>query len=146
MAKRATLNVNMDLFAPMITKLDELGGNVKEIVTDALEQAAETIEWDTVDAVKDSNLPAKGKYSKKATENSIVRDSKVEWSGTYASINVGFDYQKEGAGGYLITGRPDMPPDMELNKMYKGKRYRKLLENDIKEIINDAIMEKMGGD
>lgn len=146
MAKRATLRIDTDVFSPLITKLDELGGDVKNVVSDALEQAAETVENDTVEAVKDANLPAKGKYSKKATKASIVKNAEVKWTGTYAVIHVGFDYSKRGAGGYLITGTPNMKPDRALNKMYKGKRYRQELESDIKEVINDAITRKLGGE
>lgn len=146
MAKRAILNLDTRNIEELITKLDELEGDIKTVVSDALEQAAETIEWDTVDAMKASNLPAGGKYSNQDTEKSIVHDARVTWQGTYASIPLGFDFGANGAGGYLITGTPKMKPNYALNKIYKSKRYMKQIEKDIVEIINDAIMDKMGGD
>lgn len=145
MAKKNTLNISMSPFEDLLVKLDELEGNVKEVVTDALEQAAETIEWDTKDALHSANLPAKGKYSDGDTKKSVVEMSTVKWEGTMASINVGFDYGKNGAGGLLITGTPNMKPDYALNKIYKSKRYMKQIQNDMLEIVNDAIEEKMGG-
>lgn len=144
-SKRATLNFDTSPFEELITKLDGLGGDVKSVVTDALEQAAETIEWDTKDAMQATNLPAKGEYSTGDTEKTIVSNSQIEWSGTMASINVGFDYGKNGAGGLLITGTPKMQPNRALNKIYTSKKYMKDIQNDIAEIVNDAIVEKMEG-
>ena len=60
-----------------------------------------------------------------------------------ASIPVGFDYDKPGAGGYLISGRPDMSPDVKLNQMYTGKKYMRQIEKDMVEVINDEIVRKM---
>ena len=143
--KRKTLQLDVKGFEDLITKLDSLGGNVKGVVADALEQAAETIEHDTIEAVKKSNLPAGGKYSKGDTEKSIVRNAKVKWEGETATVKVGFDYDKPGAGGFLITGTPKMAPDQALKKIYKSKKYMKDIQNDISDVIQDAINETMGG-
>lgn len=142
---RNTLKLQLSGFEDMLTRLNKLGGDLKPIVTDALEQAAETIEWDTKDAMAKSNLPAGGKYSGGDTENAIIDSPRVEWSGTMAEIGVGFDFGKPGAGGFLITGTPRMAPNSALKKIYKQKKYRTELEKDMMEIVNDAIVEKMGG-
>lgn len=142
---RNTLTLELSGFEELITKLEKLGGDVQKATTDALEQAAETIEFDTKDAVKDSLLPAGGKYSRGDTERSIVSGSEVKWSGSTAEISVGFDYGKQGAGGFLITGTPRMKPDMELKRIYKGATYKKQIVNDLIEVISDYIDDKMGG-
>ena len=126
-------------------KLDRLGGDLKEVTEDALGQAAETIEWDTVDAVQKPNLPRGGKYSNGDTEASIVRDAKVEWEGMTGSIGVGFDFGKPGAGGFLITGTPRMAPVGPLTEIYKRKRYMSQIQKDMQEIVSDAIKERMEG-
>ena len=41
---RNTLKISTKGFGKMLTELDELGGNITKVATDALEQAAETIE------------------------------------------------------------------------------------------------------
>ena len=142
---RNTLKLQLGGFEELITKLEGLQGDVKGAVTDSLEQAAETIEWDTKDAVKHANLPAEGIYSQGDTERSIVENSKVNWSGTLAEIGVGFDFGKPGAGGYLITGTPRMKPDYELQKIYKKKKYMTALQKDMAEVVNDYIVKKMEG-
>ena len=142
---RNILKLQLEGFEKLIANLEGLKGDVKGAVTDALEQAAETIEWDTKDAVKDANLPAKGVYSRGDTEKSIVENAKVNWSGTVAEINVGFDFGKPGAGGYLITGTPRMKPDYELQRIYKRKKYMSQIQKDMAEVVNDYIVDKMEG-
>lgn len=131
-------------FQEYIEKLDKLGADLKSILTDALEQAAETVQYDTEDAVQKSGLPAKGKYSKGDTEKSIIKDAKVKWSGEIAEIDVGFDYNKPGAGGLLISGTPKMKPATQLNRMYTGKKYMKQIQQDMADIFQDEIDRRMG--
>lgn len=145
MAKRNTLKLTTSGFEELITKLDELGGDIMSVVEDALTQAGETIGEDTVEAVDNAYLPAKGKYSKGDTKKSVIRNPKVEWNGTIASVEVGFDYSKKGAGGFLITGTPRMKPDYELQKIYKKKPYMKQIEAEMIDVVQSAITEKLGG-
>lgn len=142
-----TMRLDLSGFKEMMTELDRLGGDLKEITEDALTQAGETIADDTMDAVQDSNLPAGGKFHHKGnpTESSIVKNPKVEWEGMTGSIGVGFDYSKPGAGGLLISGTPRMKPDQELKKIYKNKKYMSQIEDDMKAVISDAINKRMGG-
>lgn len=144
MAKKNTLKLELSGFNELVTKLDGLNGDVKKVVTNALDQAAETIAEDTKEAVQKSKLPAKGKYSTGDTERAIVKP-KVEWSGTTASVGVGFDYSSNGAGGFLITGTPRMQPDRELQKMYKQKKYMSGIQKDMQEVVLDEIEKVMGG-
>lgn len=139
------LKIDYSAFNDLLTKLDELQGDLKPVVTDALEQAAETVEWDTKEAIAKSNMPAKGIYSQGDTQKSIVENARVTWSGSRAEIGLGFDFGKAGAGGFLITGTPRMKPDYALQKIYKKKKYMTDLQNDMAEIVNDAIADHIGG-
>lgn len=140
-----TLKMNMSGFEKLIVSLSSLDGDVKKAVEESLERAGKIIEEDTIEAVQNSNLPAKGKYSKGDTRQSIVHNPTVHWSGSEASINVGFDYSKKGAGGLLITGTPKMRPDDSLKKIYKSKRYIRDLQKEIYKIMNEHIQKSMGG-
>ena len=142
---RNTLKLQLTGFNELLTKLDRLGGDLKPVIEDALAQAGEKITEDTLEALSDSNLPAGGKYSTGDTDASVVRNPRVGWEGTTASIGVGFDFGKPGAGGYLISGTPKMKPDYALQAIYKKKKYMTNLQNDMKDIVNDAIIEKMEG-
>lgn len=145
MAKRKLFNINYSQFEDLLTELDAVGGKIKPVVTDALEQVAETVEYDTKEAMTKSNLPAKGIYSNGQTEKSIVENARVEWSGTIAEIGLGFDFGKKGAAGFLITGTPRMKPDYALQKIYKRKKYMNQIQQDIVDIVSDAIDEQIGG-
>ena len=146
MAQRNTLRLDTSGFVEMLRKLDSLGGDVKKATQDALLQASETIYEDTLDAMQKSNLPAGGKYSQGTTMESIIRDAQVTWEGLVASVPVGFDFSKPGAGGFLITGTPKMQPDRELHRMYKQKKYMRDIQNDMGDVIMDFVTSAMEGD
>ena len=139
------LKLDVSGFEEYIQKLEKLEADIKPIVSDALNQAGETITDDTFDAVSDSNLPRGGEYSTGKTKESIIKNPRVKWSGTMAEIGVGFDFSKPGAGGYLITGTPRMTPDKALNRIYKSKKYMKDIQKDMIDIFQDEISRRMGG-
>ena len=60
-------------------------------------------------------------------------------------MGVGFDYAKKGAGGFLISGTPRMRPDYELRKMYKQKTYMRKIQQDMIDVVEDYIVDAMGG-
>lgn len=140
---RNTLNLDLSGFEEALTRLEDLGGDVKQAVSDGLTAAAAKIANDTEKALNAPSLPARGKYSSGDTEKTIVRDARVEWEGTVASIAVGFDFSKPGAGGFLISGTPRMQPDKELNKMYKQKRYMNQIAKVIENSVADHIIRRM---
>ena len=140
---RNTLRLDTSGFESMIRKLDELGGNVQEVVSEALTTVSHRVAQDTEIALSSSNLPASGKYSGGQTRDSIVRDAQARWEGLIAWIPVGFDFQKEGAGGFLISGTPRMRPDAELSKIYKQKRYMNQIQKEMSEVVLGHIVERM---
>lgn len=141
------LKLDTSAFEDYARKLENLNADLKDIFTDALQQAGETITDDTIEAMSDEYLPAGGQYRKEPskTEASIVKNPKVVWHGMVGEIALGFDFDKPGAGGYLITGTPRMDPDKELNKIYKQKRYMNNIKKDMIDIFNDKIERRMGG-
>lgn len=130
-------------FEPLLRQIQKADGDVKKAVTRALDQIAETIKEDTEEAIVKKNLPARGKYSKGHTAESIVQDTQTRWEGEIGWVPVGFDFSKPGAGGYLITGTPKMQPVAQLNKMYKKKRYMNDLGKDIEDVLMDFISDAL---
>lgn len=140
---RTTLKLDTSGFEELINRYKKLGGDTKQIVEKALDKIGDEITQDTQTAVSKKNLPQKGKYSKGNTEKSIVKNPRTTWSGEIASIQVGFDYSKPGAGGFLITGTPRMQPDRELHKMYKQKAYMRHIQEDMIEVVQAEIKERI---
>ena len=130
-------------FEEMITKLDAVGANVKDFVTESLEAVGEDVGVQTKEAL--TNLPAGGKYSTGDTEASVVTNPKVEWQGSVASIGMGFDYMKPGAGGFLISGTPRMRPVQGLVSIYKRKTFWKKMGEGLQDSFEDYFNETMGG-
>lgn len=146
MAKRKnSLSIDFSNFSGYAERLDELGADLNKIFADAMEQAAETVENDIVDAVAAANLPARGKYSQGATEASIIRNARVSWQGPVAEIPIGFDKTKPGAGGWLITGTPKMQPDYALEDIFSRKSYERKIVKQIQEELQDELDSRLGG-
>lgn len=138
-ARKNGISIDFNGFAEYAEILDEMGRDVQKVFTDAMEQAGQTVAEDTHDAVAKANLPASGRFSRDNTEAAIIDDPKVEWSGGYGEMKLGFDYAKPGAGGFLITGTPKMRPDHELEIIYAQKKYEKQLREDIDAVFRDYI-------
>ena len=144
-SRKNSLSIDFSNFAEYAERLDELNADLKEIFQDAMEQAAETVEWDIMDALADANLPALGKYSQGATEASVIRDAKVQWQGMRGEIPIGFDKTMPGAGGWLITGTPKMRPDYKLEDIFSRRSYERKIMKQIEEHLQEEIDERLGG-
>lgn len=134
----------------LILRVDEAGLGVKPVLTNALEQMAETVQDDTIEALAPQNLPRQGRYSTGATEAAVVKNAQVEWSGNRATIGFGFDRTKPNNGQRLITGTPRMRPDIWLQRIYGGwakahNTYQKELTEDVQEVFLDYIQRTIGG-
>ena len=137
--------VDFSAFAEYAEKLDKLGADLKDVIGDAMEEAAKQVQEDTADAVESANLPAGGQYSDGETRASIVRDVTPKWSGSVGEVHLGFDKSKPGAGGFLITGTPKMAPDAALAEMYSGKKYQRQINKKIEEHLQKAL-DELGGE
>lgn len=145
MAKRKNwISIDMYAFADYADKLDKLGADLKKVLGEAMEEGAAKVEEDVLKAIEPANLPAKGKYSRGKTKESVIKDAKVKWSGSYGEIGVGFDKSKPGAGGWLITGTPKMRPDQELAKIFQSKKYANKINDEIKKELQKEL-DKLGG-
>lgn len=148
MAKRKSMiSIDFSNFSDYAERLDNLEADLKKVFGNAMEQAAQTVQNDTIAAMASSNLPAGGKYSgeDKDTEASIIRDAKTVWRGSLGEIGLGFDKTKPGAGGFLITGTPKMRPNQALANIYSRKTYEKKLKKQIENDLQKAIDKAMGG-
>lgn len=143
-SRKNYLSIDFSAFADYAERLDRLGADIQKIIGDAMEQAAETVQDDTRDAIASGNLPAGGKYSTGDTAASIIDSPKVQWSGSLGEIGIGFDKTKKGAGGWLITGTPRMQPDAALEAIYRSKKYANTINKQIREELQDAL-DGLGG-
>ena len=143
-SRKNGIYIDFSRFAELAEELDKLGASLEDIIADALEQMAETVEYDTIEATEKINLPAYGECSGGETQNSIVRNAKAVKTNVFVEIDFGFDKTKPGAGGFLITGTPKMKPAFKLEKIYGQKKYEKELHKDIDQLMQDELDERLG--
>lgn len=136
---RNILKLDTSGMTQMLKRLEDIGGNAQKAVSDSLEQAAQKIHDDTIEAIAAPNLPAKGRYSTGKTRESVIDDTHVRWEGSTGWVPVGFDFAKEGAGGFLITGTPKMRPDAALHRMYKQKKYMSEIQEQMWNTVSDYV-------
>ena len=144
-ARGRMLSIDFSNFSEYAEKLDQLGANLQKVIGDAMDQAAETVQDDVIEAMNTANLPAGGKYSQGDTRSQIIKDAKTVWHGSQGEIGLGFDKTRPGAGGFLITGTPKMRPNYALEDIFSRKKYLTIINKQITEEFQDAIDEYMGG-
>lgn len=142
---RNKMSFDFSKLSDIIEKLEKAGADLEKVVKEVLEDAAEDITNDTIDGLAPANLPAGGKHSTGETLASVIRNPKVETSGTMMTIGVGFDKSKKGAGGWLITGTPKMAPAKKLNEIYVSKKYENKLMKELEAKLEDKLDEIVGG-
>lgn len=128
-----------------IEKLQDLNADLKSIVGDALEQAADDPTADTISAMKDRYMPAGGKYSTGKTKETVIKNPKTKWRVDVGSIGIGFDKTENGAGSLLITGTPKMQPNPKLAQIYTRKKTQREFFNTVVECLENAIDDELGG-
>ena len=145
MARRKNfIDIDFTTFTRYAEQLEKFGADLQMTMQEAMEKTGKTVAEDTEAAMAASNLPAHGKYSTGETADSIIKDPKVEWSGNLGTMRLGFDFGKPGAGGFLITGTPKMPPNQKLAQMYTGRKYERDLVKGIEDNLEKEL-EKIRG-
>lgn len=129
------LKFEFEGFDELIEKLTNLGGDVRKTAEKGLKECHKQVTKDALQAItphKDTGV----------TEKSLYTDGKVEWTGTQASIPVGFSISKGGiASIMLMYGTPRMPKDKNLYNALSPKS--KELESKVKQIQEDIFYEEI---
>lgn len=133
-------------FDEMIAKLDELQGDLKKTTEKALKAS-----FDYVTPKLHEDMKKHRKTGE--TEDSIVDDARVNWEGSTASINVGFDIMSGGLPSiFLMYGTPRHAPnhpgtnaDKKLYNDIFGPKTKKEIAEIQREIFAAEIKKKMEG-
>lgn len=145
MAKKR-FSLEFDGMEELAKKLEFLNGNLQSTAEKALQESQKHLIPKIKKAMQKKNLPAKGKYSSGDTEKSIIENDTVNWNGTVASIDVGFDMDKSGLKSvYLMHGTPRMNPVKGLKASIYGSASKKEVEAIQAEIFQKEIKRVMEG-
>lgn len=138
MSKKNKVTIDFKGFEEYAENLDKLGGDLKSAVDKAL--------LESKDFVDEQLRTEMSKHKRTGRTVSTIKDDDVEWSGTLASIDVGFSISHGGlASIFLMYGTPRAQPDRKLYNAIYGRTTKRKVREIQEEIFTKAIKEKMGG-
>lgn len=136
------LDLDFSGFDSILDELNKMGEDAKAVTDDALREAFKIITRKAEDAIQKPNLPRQGKYSSGRSEKSLVRDPKITWSGSVASVDVGFNIKKGGLPTiFMMYGTPRYMKVQALYDAFFGEQT----EAEIFAAVSETYAKKLGG-
>lgn len=125
--------IEFDGFEEVIARFTELEGDIKGTTEKALEKTHEFITKNAESAIARHHRTG-------ATEKSLVRNAKVQWAGTLATVETGFDISNGGLPSiFLMYGTPRMAKDQNLYNAFFGGKTKNEVMKIQEEIFYDEI-------
>ena len=120
---RPKIKVEGDLIADLYEAIDKAGGNLKEAADVALRETQKIVQTRLNAAAGVYSGGGRKGYAQGEMYSSIIKeDGRVEWEGTTASIDSGFDLSAQ--GGYhsifIMYGTPRIAKDSAVFNAIKG--------------------------
>lgn len=135
----AKIEMQFDGMDAIIRQFEQLEVDVRETVTDALQEAGQLVTEQARAAIQPHGRTGK-------TEASLRENPTVEWTGTEAAVNVGFDINNGGLPSiFLMYGTPRMKKDTNLYNAFYGAQTQKKIEQIERDALNAAVEKAMQG-
>lgn len=123
----------------IIRQLEQLEVDVRQTVTGALQEAGQLVTEQARAAIQPHRRTGK-------TEASLIENPPVEWTGTQAAVNVGFDINNGGLPSiFLMYGTPRMKKDTNLYNAFYGAQTQKKIEQIERDALDNAVEKAMQG-
>lgn len=136
--------MQFDGLTDVIHQLEQLEVDVRQTVTGALQEAGQLVTEQARAAIQPHRRTGK-------TEASLIENPPVEWTGTEASVNVGFDINNGGMpsiylmNGTKVFGTPRVKKDVKLYNAFYGAETQKKIEQIERDALNRAVEKAMQG-
>lgn len=139
------MSIEFEGFDNVIKKMEQLNGNIKNITEKGLTETHKIVTKKANEAVQNSNLPAKGKYSTGLTKKTLKKEANITWNSTEASVEVGFSISKGGlASIFMIYGTPRYMKNQKMyNAFWSKKTHDEVIEKQ-EEIFFDELRRLEG--
>lgn len=136
----AKIKLEFEGFDQMIKEFERMEKDMKPAVNKALKKSFEYV----TDGIQ-TTIPQHRRSGR--TEDSLITDPEISWSGNMAEIPVGFKLSNGGlASQFLIygakasiTGVPYRAPDMKLYNAILGSATRKKIAEIQKEVFEEEL-------
>ena len=144
------MSITFNGFETMAAELEKIGGDLKPAVNEALEETQKYIQQQVESAVEPYQDGGQKGYAKGDMYKSIITNPKIEWSGSVASVNVGFSKQLDWKGFmhsiFVMYGVPahgkfnrGYHKDAKVYNSIRGIRTKKQIEKIQKEIMEKHL-------
>ncbi len=125
--------IEFEGFENVIAKLTKLEGNIRETTDKALKETHKIV-------TQKASKEIERHYLTGQTEKSIYNDANIDWTGTLASVSVGFSIRQGGiASIFLMYGTPRMKKDQKLYNAFWGKKTKEEIIKKQEEIFYEEI-------
>lgn len=123
-----------------LKKLSKVENAAKLVAEKALRASFDIVQDKAEIAVQKANLPAGGKYSTGDTEKSLKKQAEISWSGTEASMSVGFNISKGGLPSiFMMYGTPTYMKNQALYDAFYGEQTEGQVAKEQAEIFREAM-------
>ncbi len=121
------MSITFDGFNDLAYAIDKSGAELKPAVNEALTKTQKLIQDNLVSAAAPYDLKGLKGYATGAMYNTIIKNSKVDWTGTIASVDAGFRISEKGGfhSIFVMYGTPRMAKDMAVYNAIKGTKTQK---------------------
>ena len=134
---RNKLTLRFDGLEEYIQRLENLDKDIRPVVEESLIESKRLVHQE----IQTAMAPHNRTYQ---TVKSLAKEEKVEWNGSVASIDVGFDLGNGGMPSiYLMYGTPRMAKDQKLYNAIYGTSVRKKVAELQKKRFQEAVGERM---
>ena len=134
---RKRFGVDFKGFEEAFARLDKLGGDTKKITEKALEATFKMVTPGIESAIRPHRLTGD-------TEESLVKNSEIEWEGDVGRLPIGFDISNGGLPSiFLMYGTPTIPQDKKLYNSIYGSSVKKKVQKVQEEIFMKEIERLM---
>ena len=123
------MSITFDGFSDLADAVDKSGADLKKAVDDALSQTQQLIEDNLVTAADVYAHKGLKGYATGEMYKTIIKDSKVEWSGSIASVDSIF----------VMYGTPRIAKDVKLYNAIKGTKTQKEIAELQQKVMSEYV-------
>ncbi|MED4061703.1 hypothetical protein [Priestia megaterium] len=132
--------IEFDGMDQLIERMKKLEGDVKGTTEKALKETHSIVTKYAEISAESQNLPAEGRFSTGKTHDSVKRKAEVEWVGTTASIDTGFDIAHGGLPSiFMMYGTPRYMKNQKMYDAFYSSKTLKEVQKAQEEIFYDEL-------
>ena len=137
----AKMSITGNCFEDLLYAIDAAGGDIYKAADEALTETADLIQENLVTAAAVYDRKGKKGYATGKMYKSIIKDASVQWAGTIATVNSGFNLHTKGGWHsiFIMYGTPRISKDQKVYNAIKGTKTKKEIAAKQEEVLRKYI-------